>query len=119
MGGLYTIPSLPLIQVPVIYDKLLRANASKWKSIAKAHSKLLLEPTPSQLQTMAKQWTSGAHLDMLEELASGAPKCAVCGGVASKRCGRCRNEWYCGRECQVKQWKKHKPICDIVALAPN
>ena len=102
-----------------MHDKLLRSNTKKWQSIAKAHAKLLLEPTPAQLQTAAKHWTDTSHLDMLEELAGGPPKCAVCGEEASKRCGRCRNEWYCGRECQVKQWKKHKPVCDLVASAPD
>lgn len=106
-----------IFQVPVIYDKLLKTNAKKWKSIAKDHAKLLLEPTPSQLQSVAKHWTDSSHLDMIEELASGPPKCAVCGDQASKRCSRCCNEWYCGRECQVRQWKKHKPACDIIVSA--
>ena len=99
----------------MIYEKLLKTNAKKWASIAKEHTKFLLEPTPSQLQAAAQHWTSSSHLDMVEELVSGPPKCAVCGEPASKRCSRCRNEWYCGRECQVKQWKKHKPTCDIIA----
>ncbi len=106
---------LSLAQVPVIYDKLLKTNARKWKSIAKDHVKLLLEPTPSQLQHVAKQWTNTSQLDTMEELVGGPPRCAVCGREASKRCSRCRNEWYCGRECQVQQWKKHKPVCDIIA----
>ena len=35
------------------------------------------------------------------EAAMGDPKCAKCGEVATKRCSRCKNEWYCSRECQV------------------
>ena len=101
--------------MPVIYEKLLRTNAKKWRSIANAHAKLLLEPTPSQLQSAAKQWTTASHLDVLEDLAGGPPKCAACGGEASKRCSRCRNEWYCGRECQVRKWSKHKAVCDVIA----
>ena len=27
------------------------------------------------------------------------------------RCGRCRNMWYCSKECQVKDWKFHKKNC--------
>lgn len=102
-------------QAPVIYDKLLSTNAKKWRTIAKEHAKLLLESTPAQLQTAAKQWTASSHIDVMEELVAGPPKCALCGEEASKRCSRCRNEWYCGRECQVKQWKAHKPVCDIMA----
>jgi hypothetical protein len=42
------------------------------------------------------------------------PKCALCGAAATKRCSRCRAEWYCGRECQVKHWKQHKTLCEYV-----
>ena len=26
-----------------------------------------------------------------------------------------QHEWYCSRECQLKAWKKHKPICQIIS----
>ena len=39
------------------------------------------------------------------------PKCANCGKDASQRCSRCKSEWYCSRECQVKRWKIHKQLC--------
>merc|ERR1712178_393433 len=42
------------------------------------------------------------------------PICAVCGDIAEKRCSRCKNEWYCSRECQVQAWDGHKAVCDIV-----
>jgi len=42
------------------------------------------------------------------------PKCAKCGQPAEKRCSRCKNEWYCSRECQVDAWSGHKVVCDIV-----
>ncbi len=52
--------------------------------------------------------------DLLDEFL-GDPKCGNCGDVAQQRCSRCKNEWYCGRKCQVAAWKKHKPICDLFA----
>jgi hypothetical protein len=55
-------------------------------------------------------------LDLLEETLE-PPKCAECGNAAVKRCSRCKIEWYCGRKCQVKAWKKHKKMCDVVAGA--
>ncbi len=123
---LYLASSLPnnhfpsiIPQVPVIYDKLINTNSKKWKTIAKNHAKLLLEPTTSQLKAASKLWTTGSHLDVMEELMGGPPKCGRCGQEASKRCSRCRNEWYCGRECQVKDWTNHKPVCDIVANSPS
>ena len=44
--------------------------------------------------------------------------CILCGKVAEQllRCRDCfkatgQERLYCGRECQVKDWKKHKPFC--------
>ncbi|KAL7058926.1 hypothetical protein AAHC03_013600 [Spirometra sp. Aus1] len=42
-------------------------------------------------------------------------RCVVCGEMASKRCSRCRQEWYCRRECQVKHWPRHKQACDLIS----
>jgi hypothetical protein len=44
------------------------------------------------------------------------PKCANCGKIATQRCSKCKNQWYCSRECQVKQWKAHKPLCEIISI---
>jgi hypothetical protein len=40
-------------------------------------------------------------------------QCEWCGNKgATKRCGKCRKVCYCGRECQVMDWKvKHKALC--------
>lgn len=47
------------------------------------------------------------------------PRCVTCGQLATKRCSRCRQEWYCRRECQVKHWPKHQKACDLLANAPS
>ena len=31
-----------------------------------------------------------------------------------KMCSRCRKVWYCGKECQASDWKKHKIDCQAV-----
>ena len=85
------------LQVPEIHEQLLKLNSGKWSTIAKKHARLLLEPSTEELQAKAKRWVDSYNLDVLETLVEGPPKCAVCGGEASKRCSRCRNEWYCGR----------------------
>ncbi|KAF8162110.1 hypothetical protein BJ912DRAFT_1006650 [Pholiota molesta] len=52
-----------------------------------------------------------------------ALSCSVCNKPESeaeiKRCGRCRDRFYCGRECQAADWKTHKPKCGaVVPSAP-
>lgn len=37
--------------------------------------------------------------------------CKGCGAEATLRCSRCKAEWYCGRQCQIKCWKEHKKVC--------
>jgi hypothetical protein len=39
------------------------------------------------------------------------PSCSNCREEASQRCSRCQKVWYCGRECQVGDWKRHKTSC--------
>jgi hypothetical protein len=37
--------------------------------------------------------------------------CRQCEGASNLRCLRCKQVWYCGRECQRKDWKTHKHKC--------
>jgi hypothetical protein len=43
--------------------------------------------------------------------------CAVCNststlnGTPLSKCGRCKIVEYCGKDCQVKDWPKHKENC--------
>lgn len=38
--------------------------------------------------------------------------CLECLAVdAKKKCGRCKNVYYCSEECQKKNWKMHKVYC--------
>mmetsp|Transcript_4089 Transcript_4089/g.9504 ORF Transcript_4089/g.9504 Transcript_4089/m.9504 type:complete len:269 (-) Transcript_4089:87-893(-) len=46
--------------------------------------------------------------------------CKVCSKAATQRCLRCKAAWYCCRECQSKDWKKHKKECkEIVVDTPS
>ena len=37
--------------------------------------------------------------------------CDFCGAGASQRCGRCKQVYYCNRECLVAAYKTHKKSC--------
>lgn len=38
-------------------------------------------------------------------------KCAVCNEPAAQRCKDCQVVYYCSREHQVEDWKRHKKAC--------
>jgi hypothetical protein len=48
----------------------------------------------------------------------GAPGDSIPDGVKLKPCSVCKTAKYCGRECQVEHWKKHKPDCRAPTAAP-
>lgn len=46
-----------------------------------------------------------------------AKSCAVCNKLGTMRaCGKCKLIRYCGKECQIADWKRHKTICNLVSL---
>ncbi|NXH19835.1 ZMY10 protein, partial [Bucco capensis] len=106
---------LVLEQVPVIRDHILKKNKGKWEAIAKHQVKCIFNPTEEELKLQARRWTQIYSLDMMEALAPDKPRCRMCGADATKRCSRCRNEWYCSRACQVQHWQKHKTACNLMA----
>jgi len=43
-------------------------------------------------------------------------ECSFCQTIAvypdkHQTCSRCRNAWYCSKDCQLKDWKSHKEAC--------
>ncbi|XP_075430303.1 zinc finger MYND domain-containing protein 10 [Ascaphus truei] len=108
---------LILEQVPEVWDSIIRENSGKWKAVAKHQVKHAFSPSEQDLRSQAQRWAETYNIDILESLAPDKPKCSLCGSEAAKRCSRCQNEWYCGRECQVKHWQKHKKTCDLVCEA--
>lgn len=40
-----------------------------------------------------------------------ANKCKSCGNDGMKKCGGCRQVYYCSRKCQLNDWKRHKREC--------
>ncbi|XP_065701603.1 zinc finger MYND domain-containing protein 10 isoform X2 [Patagioenas fasciata] len=110
---------LILEQVPVIRGHILKNNAGKWEAITKHQVKHIFSPTEEELKLQAHRWAQTYSLDMMEALAPDKPRCRVCGVEATKRCSRCRNEWYCTRACQIQHWQKHKAACNLMAGTPG
>ncbi|KAJ6667697.1 hypothetical protein lerEdw1_016018 [Lerista edwardsae] len=108
---------LILEQVPVIRDRIVRENSGKWQAIAKHQVINIFSPSQEELKSQAYRWAKTYNLDVMEALVPDKPKCALCGSEATKRCSRCRNEWYCRRECQVQHWQNHKKACNLMADA--
>ncbi|KZC09337.1 PREDICTED: protein msta, isoform A-like [Dufourea novaeangliae] len=45
--------------------------------------------------------------------------CAVCGKTATNRCSACETVYYCSKEHQKKDWKKHTEVCTPYKLAED
>ena len=44
-------------------------------------------------------------------------KCQDCGKDGAKKCGACGEVYYCSRECQKRDWKRHKIACQRIQAA--
>ncbi len=97
-------------QIPEIR---LKFKDKDWKEIAKYQVELFFNPddksAKEDLQRIMKLYSSEVFEQFMDD-----PRCGNCGKDATQRCSRCKNQWYCSRECQLKQWKGHKTLCDII-----
>jgi len=99
-----------LEQVATMREGLLKHD---WGDVAQHIRETVLsqsdEAFKDDMSKMA-EWYKEFDVDSLCE----EPKCAKCGAPATNRCSRCKNEWYCSRECQVGAWEGHQKICDLI-----
>ncbi|KAJ3108171.1 CRISPR-associated protein 1 [Phlyctochytrium planicorne] len=100
-----------LVEIPTTFQAFdttkidFNAIIEKFKIVIKAASK----NKSNDIQSFADMYNLNDLDTLLED-----PKCSNCGNPAVQRCSRCKNEWYCGRSCQVTAWKGHKNICDLL-----
>lgn len=47
-------------------------------------------------------------------------KCKICDKSATSCCKACKTVWYCGKDCQSKDWNRgHKDICETMSISQN
>lgn len=105
---------LILEQVPEIWDRIMKTYEGQWVKIAQKQNQLYFNASNGNLRHLANRLAETYSMDAFENLITEPPKCGVCGQLATKRCSRCANEWYCSRECQVAHWPKHKKSCNLM-----
>ena len=108
-------PPLILEQVPEFYTALENKCNGKWKALAVKHYKEIFCMSKERMKKQADKFAATYDMDVMSDLLSEPPKCENCGEGAAKRCSSCQTSWYCGRECQVKHWPKHKEPCKLIA----
>lgn len=106
--GVEANPTPFLVEVVAEFrETLLASHEGSWDAIAASgFEEIFSVPVPHKdIERMGKMVTIPEDLD--------DPVCGNCGGEAAHRCSRCKNEWYCSRECQVAHWSAHESTCNM------
>ncbi|KAG5311054.1 ZMY10 protein, partial [Acromyrmex insinuator] len=98
--------------MPQIKSSILEKYHKKWKKLAKHQSKYLFTTDTSYIKEVAQILSDVYDLEKLDRIET--KKCSLCQEPSKKRCSRCKEVWYCSRECQVKDWENHKNICNTI-----
>lgn len=72
------------------------------------YSEILVIPTCRPNSVCTRRVAQLSHVQDPEQ----KHMCNGCGEVVRcQRCGRCRGAYYCGRNCQLRDWPEHKKVC--------
>lgn len=114
MSGQSTAPPKPVLLETVleIRNSIMAQGQGKWKKIAKQQLTLTFGRDKEELMNIAQQLCEAYNTDLVEKFMNKEEKfCTTCGKAAIQRCSRCKNKWYCSRNCQVDDWDSHKVNC--------
>jgi hypothetical protein len=50
-------------------------------------------------------------VESIKSVPSSDVVCCVCNRTGEHRCSACKSVVYCGRDCQIKDWNRHKQTC--------
>jgi len=96
------------------HESELRSDAP-WMKLAKERNTSRLHA-----QSLQDKWSQLTNKSTQPQLtAAGKPLCANgetgCKNAGVWRCARCKQMWYCCKECQLKHWPAHKKQCKAVS----
>merc|ERR1711871_1218142 len=81
----------------------------RWEEVSQDQaSRIFVKETKEELERLK---------DMIQIPRLPEPDCVVCGKESQIRCSKCKEEFYCSRECQVAHWGKHKKMCKLLCDA--
>ncbi|XP_051174449.1 zinc finger MYND domain-containing protein 10 [Leptopilina boulardi] len=95
--------------IPEIRSTIMDKHNKKWKKLAKNQSKTLFTKNIDEIKATAQILSESYDMNKLDIV--DGKKCFLCKNTAKKRCSKCKEAWYCDRECQVKDWNNHKDFC--------
>ena len=99
----FVVQTLPEIRTRLLANKNFGSIANDQRNTFFAKNS---EQEKADMQKLVNLYASDVFEDFFDD-----PKCEECGALATQRCSRCKMAWYCSRDCQLRQWKTHKPIC--------
>ncbi|XP_011296730.1 zinc finger MYND domain-containing protein 10 [Fopius arisanus] len=108
-------PPISVEIIPQIRSSILDKYRKKWKKIAKFQGELFYNNDVNHVKSYAEILSAAYDVDKI--VATATKTCALCLQIATKKCSKCKIVWYCGRECQVKDWTTHKDQCEMIKSA--
>lgn len=102
---------LLLEMVPPIRDALEEQFTNNRKKILEASKREFVTGSKEAMVEKAKRLAAVYDFDNFEAALPVVKPCANCGKDASKKCSKCKDVWYCGRDCQIQNWTEHKKYC--------